>query len=91
MYKYNELQMSDVTQKLNYKASCKTFFFCHSDILLKYPTYTQQSCQCLHFKHFVTEQLLNIGKIHNWANEILIFVKLGQINGGFNIWALNKT
>jgi len=26
-YKYNELQMSFATQKLNYKANCKTPFF----------------------------------------------------------------
>jgi hypothetical protein len=30
MYKYNEMQMSYATQKLNYKASCKTPFF-HSE------------------------------------------------------------
>ncbi len=49
MYKYNELQMFDATQKLSYKASCKTTLFSHSDILLKHPTYIQKSCQCLHF------------------------------------------
>jgi hypothetical protein len=26
-YKYNELQVSSITQKLNCKASCKTLFF----------------------------------------------------------------
>jgi hypothetical protein len=26
-YKYNELEVSDVTQKLSYKANCKTPFF----------------------------------------------------------------
>jgi hypothetical protein len=26
-YKYNELQVSPTTQKLSYKASCKTIFF----------------------------------------------------------------
>jgi len=31
MYKYNELQVSFVIQKLSCKASCKTPFFSHSD------------------------------------------------------------
>jgi hypothetical protein len=31
MYKYSELQMSLITQKLSYKANCKTHLFFHND------------------------------------------------------------